>query len=399
MIFLRNITQKIFEFLNKLCCALPILILEPKDKTVCPALARATALVIMFGIPVLLFVASIMSISLDTHIRADFNVDRLVFSVDEISSPVVLPSINYQTVDIYRFKKIQFLAKNLMDKKIQYIANNLLEIKPTIDNVFTKVSFSNLDENSTGKLENPLLLPKTQVALKIERKSEEQSKLIIKLQNYQNKLSIIPPPSFKMILEYATFSTTQKHWEYDNTSKEFSAEIDLLQNTISVVPNNSIEIILDVPNDKTYSLVNSDFLPVTNIELFSESKERKVISSLVNDGEITYVGYPNKPKITFKNTDILSFNKQDKFFIEKIFLNLSENIITVSLNGTVSKFSISYPFASDKNRLLTVYDWLQESRFFGTITNSAIWAIPIILALSGLFIIGRVYIERDESPK
>lgn len=103
----------------------------------------------LLGIPFLFIIAH----SIGTHIRTDFAVDKLAFTIGEIEEPFILSSINYQSVDIYKFEKVQFYAKRITQKNTnEMVGENLIQITPTVDGGnFSKVRLSSLHENKFGK--------------------------------------------------------------------------------------------------------------------------------------------------------------------------------------------------------------------------------------------------------
>ncbi len=103
------------SWLFRLCCRIPYLVKNEKDKIICDALTRATKLAFLVGIPFLFIIAFVIGYRVDTHIRADFTVNEFTFVLDKNAT---FDSIIFQAIDIYNFERIELSPSHLELKEI-----------------------------------------------------------------------------------------------------------------------------------------------------------------------------------------------------------------------------------------------------------------------------------------
>lgn len=374
---------------------------EETDKMIRHALWVAFKLAVVIGGIVLLVIAFTMGSRVPTHIRADFTVNRFAFTV---KNKVELKSIQFQSMDVRKFARIEMNPTQLAVKEADstWRPLKLTELPLVITSVPGMLSYN--VTVTAGKLEGFSINPGTKVIL--ETPKNDPKRLMITMSNSQENptqqpILLLYEKPFELKTEYGQVSSIELPRQDRMTFKATLPDLSNPNPHIEILSQpNALVLSLTVLDDEEvtpFSIFSNDVIPMTDLELFSIDKERKLHTTLVEGGVISYIGYPEKENIPFEDTDSIMIGEGSKLRIDKAIFDPQHSNIKLRVQGVVSQAMLrnvpvfppedpSFVFP-EQDLCLTRYDKLMEVKVVKIIIENLDWIILALISIIGIILI------------
>jgi hypothetical protein len=327
-----------------------------------------------------------------TLVQLDLVLDRFVFVVGE--KKIELEPIEFQSIAIYDFDRIEFYPKTIKDLEQNDIKLCLLPLSVVRQDEWLSSSFTmeSLGSDTThfGFLDKFSITSNSKVVVELEEAESHSKEFAIKVTNSQSAALIRPYKKFQVNIENCKIKNT-------NLSSTSAFEVlELLEKEpfLKVIGNtDKLEFNLMITSQKIFD-VFSDYISIYNPHFFWEEIKNgdRVISrtSLIKEGQLSYPDYPTLKKIHLKESILILLGKQDIFHIERMFFDPKNGGFSVRLSGFAKEPIKGYSLYSPekiKDYRLTYLDNFSGNKFIGIILNIFAWLIPLIC---GIFFVVKV---------
>jgi hypothetical protein len=375
---------------------------EETDKMIRHASRVAFKFAVFIGGIVLLVIAFTMGSRVPTHIRADFTVNRFAFTV---KNKVELKSILFESMDVRKFARIEMNPTQLAVKEADstWRPLKLNELPLVITSVPGMLSYN--VTVTAGKLEGFSINPGTKVIL--ETPKNDPKRLMITMSNSQENptqqpILLLYEKPFELKTEYGQVSSIELPRQDRMTFKATLPDLSNPHPHIEIHSQpNALVLSLTVLDDEEvtpFSIFSDDVILMTDLELFSMDKKRILHTTLVEKGEISYVEYPEKENIPFKDTDHIIIGEGSKLRIDKAIFDPQQSSIKLRVQGVVSSqarirhvpvFPLEDPsfVFPEQNISLTFYDELMENRITKTVIENLDWMVLAFISIIGIILI------------
>lgn len=348
---------------------------------------------VVIGLVVLLFPLLIPTFFMDnpvpTHIRADFTVNRFAFMVND---RVELKSIQFESMDVRKFARIEMNPTQLAVKEADstWRPLKLTELPLVITPVPGMLSEATI---IVGKLENFSINPGTKVILETQENSPQRLTITMSNLIYSQPISLLysNEKPFELRTKHGQVSSIELPRQNEMTFKATLPDPSNPYIEILSQPN-ALELSLVVKDEgRPFSIFSNNVIPVTNLELVWTDRDRKEHTSLMEEGEISYVGYSEKKDVSLKvkDTDFIKFGESDELQIEKAIFDPTHPSIKLRVQGVVSEATLRPSLTFPKQDLrLTRYDkLLEEVKVVKIIIENREWIILALISIIGIILI------------
>jgi len=375
------------------------------------------------------FIIYIAVMRVDSEIRTEFTTKKFIFTAN---SEIEFNSLKFQSLVVHEFSEITLYPLPIEENDHRFSSDvNLLKITPkkgesdnsyidikNIDDeycgeyVLPKITFpkaseeqlheyfisvisfiKQLKQKPCGKLTNfPIYNGNT---ITLEANPDNNGEFNILIDKDQSKVDFSPVlVSFEEAFQLNSESTEIIHGDVQLSTEEADLKMlldeDKGSNITILGQSNKLQLRLRAFPEKSLTFFSPTNISIVTPRIFTynEHNDQKE-SSLMIEGKIDYMDYPNIKPLSFKESDIIRFGKGGDLKIERIRFNPTSGI-EVRLRGKPTELSIN-----GNDRRLTFYRTAKESEFGGIAIDYIIWAIPLIIGIMGLILIDRVKIVND----
>ncbi len=335
----------------------------------------------------------------------NLTVNRGVFTLGGTESIPILNSVSFQSVTVEKFDSIKFIPTKLevADPK-QYTSGDgktgdqypesawksLAVVKPLIitgeDERFQPAAtFEGIISglNTAGILDKIWARPGSEITLELSSTKKIVVAVKVDLQRSSGILVIHGP--FHLITDYGRFSGITE-LPYGTDSLTFRGRLPEHSPSIEITgQKDSLLFILTISPEETIDLFFEGGIPIEALGFIRQSEETgKVVTALVNSGEIMYPDYPHIEKVLFKTPDFVGMERLDKFSIEKITIDREKRGFQFLLNGIVGHIRTGSP-EFPKDHRLTLFDTLWQNPRLMILFSIIVWVFPTTVGAYRLY--------------
>lgn len=342
-------------------------------------------------------VLALLTWRLPTHVRAELTVRRVVFAVGGVDKSAVINSLGLKSLFIEKFNFIKFNPETLTlpSPSSQNPAGRAAAApRPTLSP--QPVVVRSKDERfqssvvfSAGAGGQPyplwmgdvLAAPSSEVTLEI---TEDAYDLIMRIDGQHSSGNITAAGQIKVGIDNCEVSGVT-NYPADKQSVSLEAKLARDSSVEFDGQPDSLVLTMTVPPERASSLFPRGSIPVKAIRFEQQSGQGgAVVSSLLNEGELSYPGYEKIGKRSFAATDFVSLGGLDRFSIEEIRLDPEAKGVVLTFQGVAAKVTTGTPdFKVDQR--LTAYDAVANNHQVLVLFSIICWVLGTSVGAYKLF--------------
>ena len=354
--------------------------------------------VICLGIGILL-----MNWRIPTHIRLSCTVDRVTFTVDSpdqsggnetVTGSYILDSMSITSITIQRFSNLIFYPDHLqVADATQYDAFQggypasawrILNFTPPLemkgyDEVLqpaVTIEAASPDGNGVGTLERVFARSGSEITVEAQTRDVR-----IRIYGQQPSAILAPHRLFQLIADQVQVLNVLQA-PFDSPSLTYKASLPDRNPHIEIAGHpGSLALFLTTAAASTSDPFSSK-IPVSTIDFTHQAVDGNRVTSLVDNGAMTYPDYPGIGEIPIRKGDFIGLDRLQRFQIEEMTL-IPDKGIELQLNGIAEEIRLgSADFHRD--RRLSRFDALWQMLPFQVIGLLA-WFFSTALMVSKFF--------------
>ena len=347
---------------------------------------------------VVIAVLVLMNWKVPTRIQAELTVDRVVFTIGGSNSTLILSQVNFQSVTIGEFASLKLNPRELeVADPTQFSEEDgypesawrplavtspvvIMSEDETLQPSVT-VKDSGREPRVIGVLDSVRSNPRSKVTLKV--RDSEAIGLTIEVAGQESSSVLILHEPFQLITRFGGITGVEDlpypgdSLTYRGVLPDHSPEIEIEGYL------NSLEWNLTIESGEVKDLFPRGGIPVTTLDFTRLGEGGGRVTSLVEDGEITYPKYPKK-KVSIKSTDFIRLDLLEEFQLEKITLGSAGKGIHLRLNGEAGQIEVKSGAFKEDLRLTRFDTLLQDPRLI-VLFSIVVWVFPTTLGAFRLY--------------
>lgn len=330
------------------------------------------------GVTIILF-----NWNIPTRIGFEVTTREVQFTVGRAGQNKAIPildSMSFQSVAVENFSGIQFTPNEIfVADPAQYdfdnnsyppsawkpllTHNNQVKIKPLNSDQDARVTIESAEGAGPESRRLDELRGGPGSVVKWRTAGERQMTLKVSNNGEQDAIGIALLGTGQIVTEHCSLEGVGQQPRSDQ-SLTYQVRLPDADPTLQMSGrNNSIVLIVTVPESPTPRELVKRSLPITAIDLtVPDQSTGDVTSALLKSGEVIYPGYPEK-KVSFQAEDYLYLSGLESFSIQSLSFNPEVKGFTLRVDGLVGRFE-SGPSAFREDRRLTAFDYLKYSNLW-----------------------------------
>jgi hypothetical protein len=352
---------------------------------------------------VLVAVSVLMIWRIPTRVELNITANQTVFVLGGSSSSSILYLPNFQSLTFEKFAQITMNPEKLeMADWSQYIQveDRYPESAWTLLTFTNPIVITSLDQRlqpaltiegatpgqkAVGTLDRFWGKPGARVTITV--RDVRTAYLTVEIEDQKTSMNLLLYEPFQMIIEYGSISgITGLTYPSDSITYRAQLSSDNPELKITGQPNSLIFMVTISPV-QVVNISPKGGIPITTIDftrqVFKDPKGERE-TTLVEDGELTYPGYPNIERIPIKVSEFIGLDVLKKFRIEQIMIDPKSEGVKFRLSGIATHISTgTYEFSKDYR--LTQFDQLWKNKQLVIVFSIIVWVFPTTVAAVRLY--------------